>query len=77
MNRQIALIATHRGGASAGIEFVPQQNVLASLVAWVEEGIVPETIGGVKFVNDTVSQGIAMERQHCRLVSRPVLFDYN
>jgi feruloyl esterase len=61
--------------AAAGIEFVPQRNVLAALVAWVEEGEVPETIGGVKFVNDTVGQGVAMERRHCRLVSHPILHD--
>jgi len=55
------------GGASAaGIPFAPYQNVLAALVAWVEEGEAPETIGGVKFVEDMVDRGIAMERRHCR-----------
>lgn len=55
------------GGAPAtGIAFVPEQNVLAALVAWVEEGKAPETIGGVKFVDDIVGRGVAIERRHCR-----------
>ena len=55
------------GGASAaGISFTPEQNILAALVAWVEEGKAPETIGGVKFVDDVVGSGFAMERRHCR-----------
>lgn len=53
-------------GAAAGIQFTPEQNVLAALVAWVEEGKAPETIGGVKFMNDTVGSGVAMGRRHCR-----------
>jgi hypothetical protein len=54
------------GTPAAGIPFTPGQNVLAALVAWVEEGEAPETIGGVKFVEDMVGNGVAMERRHCR-----------
>lgn len=55
------------GGAPAiGVQFAAEQNVLAALVAWVEEGIAPEAIGGVKFVDDVVERGVAMERRHCR-----------
>lgn len=54
------------GTPAAGIAFTPEQNALAALVAWVEEGKAPETIGGVKFVDDVVERGIAMERRHCR-----------
>ncbi len=55
------------GGAPAfGIPFTPEQNVLATLVAWVEEGKAPETIGGVKFVEDVVERGVAVARRHCR-----------
>jgi feruloyl esterase len=54
------------GAPAAGIPFAPYQNVLAALVAWVEEGEAPETIGGVKFVEDIVGKGVAMERRHCR-----------
>ncbi|KAH8705459.1 Tannase/feruloyl esterase [Talaromyces proteolyticus] len=55
------------GGASAkGIPFVPQNNVLAALVAWVENGTAPETITGTKFKNDDPTQGISLQRSHCK-----------
>jgi feruloyl esterase len=54
------------GAPAAGIPFTSEQNVLAALVAWVEEGKAPETIGGVKFIDDAVERGVAMERRHCR-----------
>lgn len=54
------------GGASAaGIPFTPEQNVLAALVAWVENGTAPSSLTGTKFVNDTVSLGISFQRMHC------------
>lgn len=55
------------GGAPAtGIPFTPEHNVLSSMVAWVETGQAPEMIGGVKFVDDVVGKGVALERRHCR-----------
>jgi hypothetical protein len=54
------------GAPAAGIPFTPEQNILAALVAWVEDGIAPETIGGVKFMDDIVGRGVAVERRHCR-----------
>jgi feruloyl esterase len=56
------------GAAAVGIPYTPEQNVLAALVEWVEEGKAPETIGGVKFVDDVVGNGLATERRHCRWV---------
>ncbi|KAK2757939.1 hypothetical protein FQN54_004345 [Arachnomyces sp. PD_36] len=54
------------GGASAqGIPFSPQQNVLAAIVSWVEEGREPNTLTGTKFINDTVSLGVDIQRDHC------------
>ncbi|KAL0569617.1 hypothetical protein V5O48_012343 [Marasmius crinis-equi] len=44
----------------------PERNVLAAIVRWVEEGIAPETIEGVKFVKDDPEQGEAFRRRHCR-----------
>ena len=55
------------GGASAaGVPFSGEQNVLAALVEWVEEGKAPERILGTKFVNDTVGLGVLFQRSHCR-----------
>lgn len=55
------------GGASAaGIPFEPSRNVLAAVVAWVENGTAPDTITGTKFVNDTVALGVDYMREHCR-----------
>ncbi|KAE9984041.1 hypothetical protein BLS_003192 [Venturia inaequalis] len=54
-------------GQSAG--FATEEaggNVLMALVRWVEGGVGPETVTGVKFVNDTRSLGVLMERRHCR-----------
>ncbi|QKX58423.1 uncharacterized protein TRUGW13939_05545 [Talaromyces rugulosus] len=57
-----------QGGAdaAAGIGFTPDKNVLAALVAWVENGTAPDTIKGTKFVNDDPTQGISFQRDHCR-----------
>ena len=59
-----------QGGSSsaAGIPFSSVNNVLAALVSWVENGTAPDTITGTKFLNDTVSLGVAYQRQHCRQV---------
>ncbi len=56
------------GAQAAGIPFTPEHNILAALVAWVEEDKAPERIGGVKFLDDVFEKGIAMERRHCRKV---------
>jgi hypothetical protein len=53
------------GAAAEGIPFVSQNNVLAALVEWVENGNAPETMEGTKFVNDTVALGVAFKRRHC------------
>lgn len=54
------------GDSATGISFKPANNVLAALVDWVEHGVAPATIEGTKFVNDTVAQGVAFQRRHCR-----------
>ena len=52
--------------AAAGIPYNKTNNVLAALVEWVENGAAPDTIEGTKFVNDTVTKGVAFQRRHCR-----------
>ncbi|SLM37899.1 feruloyl esterase b [Lasallia pustulata] len=54
------------GAAAAGVPFEGADNVLAALVAWVENGFAPDTIEGTKFVNDSVGLGVAFRRRHCR-----------
>ncbi|KAJ6441609.1 40S ribosomal protein S19 [Purpureocillium lavendulum] len=54
------------GGAPAkGIGFEPETNVLAAIVAWVEEDRAPWTVTGTKFRNDTVGLGVELQRRHC------------
>jgi feruloyl esterase len=44
----------------------PDGNILSAIVRWVEEGIPPETLLGVKYVNDDSDKGVAFQRRHCR-----------
>ncbi|KAK3674330.1 Feruloyl esterase [Recurvomyces mirabilis] len=55
---------------AAGVEAVPQNNVLLRMVDWVEKGNAPETVTGTKFVNDTVSLGVDFVRNHCKFPLR-------
>ncbi|KAE9964918.1 hypothetical protein EG328_010115 [Venturia inaequalis] len=43
-----------------------QANVLSAIVRWVEQDIAPEAILGTKWVDDTISKGIAFQRNHCK-----------
>lgn len=45
-----------------------QHNVLRRLIEWVEKGdsYAPETVTGIKYVNDTASLGVDFTRNHCR-----------
>jgi feruloyl esterase len=54
----------HRTLALASL--VLDANVVMAIVQYVEEGIVPETILGIKFVNDDPAEGINLQRRHCR-----------
>lgn len=59
-------------GAAAQGAFDRTHNVLAAVVAWVEQGVAPETLTGTKFVDDTPSLGVAFARSHCRWPFRNV-----
>ncbi|KAK4495323.1 hypothetical protein PRZ48_013654 [Zasmidium cellare] len=54
-----------------------QANVLRRLIEWVEEGEAkaPETVTGVKYVNDTVGLGVEFVRRHCKYPLRNVCRD--
>jgi len=59
---------TAAGSAGAS----PEDNVLMSMVAWVEKGQAPEYIRGTKFVNDTAALGVSFTRKHCKYPARNV-----
>ncbi|KAM5438256.1 putative feruloyl esterase [Microsporum ferrugineum] len=62
-----------RGGAtSEGIEFKEENNALAALVDWVEKGVAPDTLEGVKFEDDEITSGVSLRRRHCRYPRRNV-----
>ncbi|KAK6439407.1 Feruloyl esterase [Oleoguttula sp. CCFEE 5521] len=59
----------------AGEEQTSQNNLLLRIVDWVENGAAPETVRGVKYVNDTISLGIDFERDHCKYPLRNTCVD--
>jgi feruloyl esterase len=58
------------GGSFTTTSKDPRDNVLEAMVAWVEEGTAPEYVRGYKYVNDTISKGLAFTRKHCRFPKR-------
>ncbi|KAL1612125.1 Feruloyl esterase [Paraconiothyrium brasiliense] len=44
----------------------PEENVLLALAEWVEYGNAPETVKGVKWVDDDPGKGVELARRHCR-----------
>ncbi|KAL7904011.1 Tannase/feruloyl esterase [Trichoderma velutinum] len=44
----------------------PGSNVLIAMVEWVEKGLAPTTIKGVKFRGDKAKDGLSFARKHCR-----------
>ncbi|KAE9387417.1 tannase and feruloyl esterase [Gymnopus androsaceus JB14] len=47
-------------------------NVLMAMVRWVEQGIPPEELVGVKYVEDDKTLGVKRRRSHCRYPMRNV-----
>ena len=52
------------GRASPSLD--AERNVLMATVKWVEMGEAPETIEGVKYVDDDKEKGEVLRRKHCR-----------
>ncbi|KAF2741368.1 tannase and feruloyl esterase, partial [Polyplosphaeria fusca] len=65
-------VGQNRAGAQ-GTPYEPKTNALAALVNWVETDTAPDTLLGTKFVNDTITNGVALSRRHCRY---PLLSTY-
>ncbi|KAK5136184.1 hypothetical protein LTR08_004021 [Meristemomyces frigidus] len=54
------------GASAVNATLDAQHNVLLRMIDWVENGEAPETLTGVKFVNDTASLGVDFVRNHCK-----------
>src|SRR5204863_519135 len=50
---------------SSALSNAPQHDILSALERWVEDGVAPERIVAVKYVNDVPAQGIARTRPLC------------
>lgn len=48
------------------VPFTPERNVLAAMIAWVENGTAPDTITGTKFKDTDAKKGVEYTRKHCR-----------
>ncbi|KAH9855312.1 feruloyl esterase-like protein [Lenzites betulinus] len=44
----------------------PQHNILSAMVRWVEEGVAPSTLVGVKYKNDVKANGVEFTRPMCK-----------
>ena len=57
-----------QGGAqqATGIPFASENNVLAAVVQWVENGTAVEDVVGTKFVNDSANLGVDYQHRHCK-----------
>jgi len=52
------------GGFAASDE--PEDNLLMSIVRWVEEGDAPEFNRGTKYLDDTLGEQVLFRRRHCK-----------
>ncbi|CAF3457489.1 hypothetical protein SNK03_005511 [Fusarium graminearum] len=50
----------------------PKNNVLLAIIKWVEEGVAPDTITGMRFANGANNGKFEYERRHCRYPYRNV-----
>ncbi|CDO70498.1 hypothetical protein BN946_scf184569.g41, partial [Trametes cinnabarina] len=72
-------VDAHQGGQAANafggvsqprpLSSDAQHNVLAAMVRWVENGIAPSTITGVKYANDNPAAGVEFTRPLCKYPS--------
>jgi feruloyl esterase len=83
--RYFRLSGTDHCGGGPGANFIGQRaqpgadekthdNILLAMVAWVEKGVAPETLRGVKWKGDDPKNGINFSRKHCK---HPRVNQYN
>lgn len=51
------------------LSYDPQYNILAAMVQWVEEGIPPDTIYGVYWNDNNVTNDVGFIRPICQVSS--------
>lgn len=44
----------------------PESNVLMAIVKWVEKGLAPKTIRGVRYRYNNPKAGLLLAKRHCR-----------
>lgn len=49
------------------LSYEPQYNILAAMVQWVEEGIPPDTLYGVYWNDNNVTNGLGFIRPLCQV----------
>lgn len=45
----------------------PEHNIVSAMVRWVEDGVAPSSVIGVKYNNDVPANGIAFTRPICKV----------
>lgn len=51
----------------APLSFDAEHNILAALTRWVEDGVAPSSIVGVKYKNDVKADGVEFTRPLCKV----------
>jgi hypothetical protein len=49
-----------------GLRYKADENVLVSLIEWVEQRRTPDVVLGTKFVGDDTGKGVEFQQRHCR-----------
>lgn len=49
------------------LSLAPENNILAAMVQWVEEGIAPSSLTAVYYNNNNVTDGIGFVRPLCQV----------
>ncbi|KAF8671801.1 tannase family [Rhizoctonia solani] len=57
--------STSQGGSGQSLMFTPQYDMILATMNWVEKGVAPKSLIGVKYNNDNSAQGAAFTRLFC------------
>jgi len=59
--------------ATPSLQYDAQHNVVAAMVAWIEDGRAPENITAASWTNNTASLGLAFTRPLCKVRTSPII----
>lgn len=63
-----------QGGAGQSLSFTPQDDMILATIDWVEKGVTPKSLIGVKYKNDNLAQGAAFTRLFCPYPQVPIIY---